>query len=382
MNGKRSRPSWRLWPRDRKSPCHTVRALGRLSLRLLVGSGVTLSVFGIAWAVARTPYASQGTSPGEPEPEPRAQSALDANAFAAEQRQAAALPSRAEAGSAAARITSPQRIFVERLDDARFDAAWREAPGRLGAVAAGRPNRGFLFNGVPLTNDGTRFRLEEPDNAYGTAETIAGLNAAVTEVHRLFPETKPLSVGHISRAGGGWLRPHKSHQNGRDVDLGFYYSDDSPWYRRASVDNLDVGRTWALISAMERSAGLEYVFVDRSLHEVLRRHAEQIGEAPEFIVYMFDGPMPERGPIIRHARGHQTHLHVRFASPIAVENALRAARRAGKAGQSSGQLVQLLNQQGRRVHGKVKGAKHARLSPRPTSRQSRRNPRAGRARTL
>jgi murein endopeptidase len=265
--------------------------------------------------------------------------------------------------SPAPRLTSPAPITVTRLDDAAFDAAWGEDPSRLGAVAAGRPNRGFLYNGARLPNDGVFFKLEEPENAYGTEETIAGLTAAVAEVHRLFPGTKPLSVGHVSRAMGGWLKPHKSHQNGRDADIGFYYIDDSPWYRRATAENLDVARTWALISAMERAAGIEYLFVDRSLHDVLRKHAEEIGEPPEFIEHLFDGPMPVRGPTIRHARGHQTHLHVRFASPVAVENSQRVAKRLGKAGRNSGQLVQLLRQQDAR-QAKPKATKLVRVRPR------------------
>lgn len=283
------------------------------------------------------------------------------------------------AGDSSLKVTNPPRITVARLDDDAFDAAWKDDPKSLGPVSAGRPNRGFLYNGVQLPDDGTRFRLEEPENAYGTAETIAGLSAAVEEVHRLFPDTKALSVGHISRAGGGWLRPHKSHQNGRDVDVGFYYSDDSRWYRAASADNLDVARTWALLSAMERAAGLEYVFVDRSLHDLLRRHAEAIGEPAAFIEYMFDGPMPVRGPIIRHARGHQTHLHVRFASPIAVENATRVASRAGKAGRNSGQLVALLSQNARPRS--TKAGKHARFNSRGAGHNSRRGGR-GRVKAL
>lgn len=278
-----------------------------------------------------------------------------------------------------AKITNPARITVARLDDAAFDAAWKDDPKSLGPVSTGRPNRGFLYNGVQLPDDGVRFRLEEPENSYGTAETIAGLSAAVEEVHRLFPETKPLSVGHISRAGGGWLRPHKSHQNGRDVDVGFYYSDASRWYRTASAENLDVARTWALLSAMERAAGLEYVFVDRSLHDLLRQHAEAIGEPAAFIEYMFDGPMPVRGPIIRHARGHQTHLHVRFASPIAVENATRVARRAGKFGRNSGELVALLSQNARPRA--TKAGKHTRYNSRGAGHNSRRSGR-GRVKAL
>lgn len=331
--------------------------------RWVVVASATVSVLGIAWAATRPNDVSPNV-------------VNDAPALAVLATPNVVIDAKNElaAGSRTIRLTSPARIGISRLEDDAFDAAFKDSPEALGAVAAGRPNRGFLYNGVPLINDGVRFQLEEPENSFGTAETVAGLIAAVDEVHRLFPNTRPLSVGHISRAGGGWLRPHKSHQNGRDVDIGFYYSDDSRWYRVATPDNLDVARTWALVSAMERSAGLEYVFVDRTLHETLRHHAESIGEPREFIEYMFDGPMPERGPIIRHARGHLTHLHVRFASPIAVENATRALRRMGNAGRNSGQLVQLLSQKKQRAHSK--GAKHARLSSRAISGSSRR----GRAR--
>lgn len=320
--------------------------------RWFVVTGVAVSLFGVAWAAVR---------PSDEVPRDEA----PALALIVEPDVVVETSTQPVSES---RLTSPARIAVTRLDDDAFDAALRENPEALGAVAAGRPNRGFLYNGVPLVDDGVKFQLEQPENSYGTQETIAGLCAAVDEVHRLFPGTKPLSVGHISRPGGGWMRPHKSHQNGRDVDLGFYYKDDSKWYRPATADNLDVARTWALISALERSAGVEYVFVDRSLHATLRQHAESIGEPREFIEYMFDGPMPLRGPTIRHARGHLTHLHVRFAAPIAVENAQRAARRAGKAGRNSGQLVQLLNQ--KKQPRKTKAAKHAHLGSRPASRPS------------
>jgi murein endopeptidase len=336
--------------------------------RWVVVAGAAVSVVGIAWATVRPADGDAQLVNDGP-----ASSVVLASPVVVE---AAPL----EAATLTSRLTRPARIDVARLEDAAFEAALKDNPESLGAVAAGRPNRGFLYNGVALPNDGVRFQLEEPENSFGTAETIAGLSAAVDEVHRLFPATKPLSVGHVSRSGGGWLRPHKSHQNGRDVDIGFYYSDDSRWYRTATAENLDVARTWALLSAMERSAGLEYVFVDRSLHEGLRRHAEAIGEPQEFVEYMFDGPMPVRGPIIRHARGHLTHLHVRFASPIAVENATRAARRVAQTGRNSGQLAQLLSQRQRVSHtkrGKARGAKHARLSSRAISANSRR----GRAHT-
>ena len=53
-------------------------------------------------------------------------------------------------------------------------------------------------------------------------------------------------------------------------------------------------------------------------------HAVQIGEDPAWLDSVFrGGPGTERA-IIRHARGHATHMHIRFYNPIAQETARRA----------------------------------------------------------
>lgn len=242
-------------------------------------------------------------------------------------------------------VAKPPVVEVARLEPAAFASAFRDNPALLGSIAIGRANRGHLFNAVQLADDDPRWKLEEPDKAFGTQETVVAIEQAIAEVHRLFPDTPVLSVGHLSRASGGWLRPHRSHQNGTDVDLGYYYTDGSRWYAPASPTNLDVPRTWALLSAMERTGGLQYAFIDRSLHQPLRQHAEQIGEPEAFIESMFDGPMPQRGPTIRHARGHATHIHVRFLSPVALENARRVATQVGRRVGSSGHLLRALRVQ-------------------------------------
>jgi Penicillin-insensitive murein endopeptidase len=260
------------------------------------------------------------------------------------------LPPSDQPSKVASMIARPAPVTVQRFDDEAFKTVLNEEPTALGAIALGRPNRGSLFNAMPMPNTDARWKLEVPEHSFGTEEAVRGIEAAIAEVNRLFPNTPALSIGHLSSKDGGWLRPHRSHQNGRDVDLGFYYRDGSPWYRKATRENLDVPRTWALLSALERAAGLEYAFVDQSLHQALREHAESIGESQEFLVHMFDGPLPVRGPTIRHERGHLTHLHVRFSSPIAVENAHRVRLLAGKGARNSNALAQVLQRrQGKRL---------------------------------
>ena len=81
-------------------------------------------------------------------------------------------------------------------------------------------------------------------------------------------------IGDLSNPKGGRLNRHKSHQAGRDADIGFYF-------QRGEVDSflaprkrdLDLPRTWALVRALVTETDVERIFVDRSLIAVLYQHA-------------------------------------------------------------------------------------------------------------
>jgi penicillin-insensitive murein endopeptidase len=183
------------------------------------------------------------------------------------------------------------------------------------------PNNGRLINGVRPKDDKS-FEVVTPDFAWGTAETIAYLELAVTVVHQEHPDTEPLHVGHISKPDGGHLSPHLSHQSGRDVDLGFYYKNKRAWYRRATWDTFDTERNWTLVKALITRTDVDLILLDRSLQVLLRKHAQSLGEDKLWLHRIFSGSA-DRPAIIRHARGHSTHLHVRFFSPEAQRNAQR-----------------------------------------------------------
>src|SRR5688572_13813342 len=105
----------------------------------------------------------------------------------------------------------------------------------LGPISVGRPNRGRLINGVALP-EAEGIEIMNPERNFGTRVTVDSLLAAVAEVRATHPNTPPLRVGDISRAPGGYIRPHRSHQNGLDVDLGYYYSSDARWYTKANAE--------------------------------------------------------------------------------------------------------------------------------------------------
>jgi penicillin-insensitive murein endopeptidase len=68
---------------------------------------------------------------------------------------------------------------------------------------------------------------------------------------------------------------------------------------------------------------VELILVDSSIQVLLRQHAEALGEDKDWLQRIFRGS-PERPAIIRHARGHATHIHARFFNPQAQKNAQRA----------------------------------------------------------
>ena len=191
----------------------------------------------------------------------------------------------------------------------------------LGSMTFGSATRGGLINGVRLPED-DRWRMVDPINIWGTAETINYLVTAIDAVHGQFPDSHPLFIGDISAPRGGYLRPHISHQSGRDVDISYFYLSQPSWYERATPTNLDRARTWALVRALITHTDVHYIFIDRRVQAWLRQYAESIGEDADWLESVFHGSNHEP-PIILHEPGHATHLHVRFYNPIAEETARR-----------------------------------------------------------
>ena len=204
----------------------------------------------------------------------------------------------------------------------RIDQALASDPSALGCMSLGSPNAGSLLNGVE-PSDSELFKLVSPGSAWATSETLEYLARAIRVVHEEFPGTAPLMLGDISAKGGGPLRPHISHQSGRDVDIGYYYLNGATWYARGTAKNLDLPRTWAFVRALIAETDVDLILIDHSIQALLREHARKIGEDAEWLESIFKGGLGLR-PIIRHARGHATHIHVRFFNPIAQETARRA----------------------------------------------------------
>ena len=195
----------------------------------------------------------------------------------------------------------------------------------VGCMSVGRANAGALINGVQIP-DGERYEIIDKHRAWATPETIHYLTSAIDAVHTVYPDSHPLFIGHMSNEAGGRMWPHRSHQSGRDVDVSYYYRTAARyhWYRRASSKNLDLDRTWAFVRALVTDPDVEYVFINSYIQRLLKKHALSVGEDPSWLDSLFQVGSAHPRPLIRHATGHDTHIHVRFYNPVAQELGRRA----------------------------------------------------------
>jgi hypothetical protein len=166
-----------------------------------------------------------------------------------------------------------------------------------------------------------RVRAAIPWKTWATAATVAVLDKALRRWAELMPDGQPILVGNLSAPSGGKLRPHGSHQSGRDVDLGYPQKlgpgDELAW-REMDASNLDAGATWTLLRVLAETGALEVVYIDRELQKLLHDHAleHEMATRRELAHWLEHPRAPGEGDaLVVHVAGHSDHIHVRFSCP-------------------------------------------------------------------
>lgn len=304
----------------------------RRSLYVLV-SATALAAFAASGCAARhgtatPPAASADHAPGpssEDAPPATPPSAPDCAPPAEDEPESehATLDDGFEAPAAPAASAAP--LPFADLSDADLSARLRTDIGALGPMSIGQAHGGVLVAGVQMPA-GANWELVSPGLAWGTKETVDALSHAIDSVALRFPSTPKAFIGNISASRGGHLPPHVSHQSGRDVDLGYYLSEGHRWYATANASNLDRARTWHLVRTLIADSDVDLILVDIQVQKILKAYAREIGEDPAWLDQIFQVGGKSQRPVIFHAKGHATHLHVRFYSPAAQELGRRAYR--------------------------------------------------------
>ena len=211
---------------------------------------------------------------------------------------------------------------LDSWSDAQISHAVKHDLRSLGPMSLGSPNAGSLLNGVQASEN-PFYKPISPSGAWSTQETLDFLSQALRRVHEQFPNTPPLGLGDISGKNGGASPPHVSHQSGRDVDIAYFYNDGAGWYARGTAKNLDLARNWAFVRALIAETDVDLILIDHAIQALLEEYAQKHGEDTAWLAGVFRGVPGKLRPLIRHAPGHATHIHIRFFNPVAQETARR-----------------------------------------------------------
>jgi penicillin-insensitive murein DD-endopeptidase len=200
----------------------------------------------------------------------------------------------------------------------------------LRSVSLRYPWSGRLRRGIPVReSDRIRYvdEYREHQRFYGTWQLVQLIERAALRVAQQAPGAR-LSLGELSQQEGGRIPGHRSHRNGRDVDIGFYLQDEAgqpaaaPTFvplRRSGRGNhagqsyhFDVERNWALVAKLldDDDAHVQYVFVANALRSRLLAHADA-SDAPPWLIERAKATLVEP----RHGNRHQSHFHVRIYCP-------------------------------------------------------------------
>lgn len=194
---------------------------------------------------------------------------------------------------------------------------WGESVADLG-----RSIRNKFYAGKELVKDGFGyiFRPNRSTN-WGIEPLVDGLRKIAAYMMGTGKASTDMYVGDLSSAAGGKLGGHKSHRSGRDVDIGFYGTDEAGrpvqlgfvaftqgqdgltgWNGRQKV-RFDAKRNWYLIQAILANDDPGFkptnIFIAKHLETAILAEADIPAERQRAAALMSYWP------------GHDNHLHLR-----------------------------------------------------------------------
>lgn len=189
------------------------------------------------------------------------------------------------------------------VDTARDAGDWASEKYRQGRAwtgdrvsdvskALGMPWSGGLRDGVQLPDSGPGFRFVRYGQ-WATGRMVGGIEY----IGRMLQAAgaPPMEVGDMSYKNGGPIRRHRSHQNGKDVDIFFIGGSGSGFNTAAN---------WTLLRSALDNPHMQVtnVFISNGREAQLLRHGRKIGD-----------PMAARAAsVMSYEPGHHDHFHIRI----------------------------------------------------------------------
>lgn len=231
---------------------------------------------------------------------------------------------------------------ARQRSDSELPEKYRKSPYALMSLSVGLPNAGWQLRAKKLSSSPQLWiQNKSVPYTYGHPSLVLMLHRTSKQIARQSPGSV-LLVGDLSREFGGPLSGHRSHQSGRDADVGFFVTDakgrplnsrrllafDAAGRARdGSGLRFDDYRNWLLVQLWLKDdrAELEHVFVASHLR---RRLLDFARARPSFRRYVDGAAQFLRQPT--KGLPHDDHFHIRIACPNRQQELCADSQRLGK----------------------------------------------------
>jgi len=170
-----------------------------------------------------------------------------------------------------------------------------ESCDRDPTVVVGEPHDGGIQGAINLKDVGVGYRhYRGGDPSDGDDWGSLALINCIEAIGRRWGDRRPrININDLSVNTGGRFSPHRSHQNGLDVDVRYVRNDgaDGPLDLELTPDLHDADATREMLEAFFAACPVHVVFAD----------LDSLGFKPG-------------DARVRHANGHSNHFHVRLAA--------------------------------------------------------------------
>lgn len=211
--------------------------------------------------------------------------------------------------------------------DEQLPEQFQTSPFSLMSLSVGTPSHGWQLRSKKLqSTPQLTIKDGSEETTYGHPALVLMLQRTASQMVRNV-DSAPLLVGDLSTEYGGPLYGHKSHQSGRDADVGFFaldaqgntkrlehfvHYDAGGFAKDGSGLRFDDYRNWMMVLTWmkDERADIRFVFVAQHLRQRLLAFARS---RPAFAKYSDAAARFLLQP--RNADPHDDHFHVRIGCP-------------------------------------------------------------------
>ncbi len=183
-----------------------------------------------------------------------------------------------------------------------------------GARSVGAPARGKIYGSAPIPENKSLYMVLRPRLSFGSTHAIEQLQLGIARFRRDYAYDGRVVIASMSREGGGRLKPHLSHQSGRDVDVRLPLVAGLKGTLPQSYEEVDWSATWGLVKSLIDTKEVVYIFLTHSAQRRLYRAAKRAGMTEVELKPLIQYPesIGSGRAVVRHSKGHDKHFHVRF----------------------------------------------------------------------